>query len=95
MRGTRGMELGPRAKTGVYQPKRIEPLQRIFIEVKPLCLVIRTLIPIEPQPAQIVHEQLGPRTAAGTVVQILDAQHELATLAAKRKPCQKRSRDVP
>ena len=69
MRGTRGMKLGPRAKTGVYQPKRIEPLQRIFIEAKPLGLVIRTLIPIEPQPAQIVHKQLGPRTAAGTVVQ--------------------------
>ncbi len=77
-RRTHGMELGPRAKTGVYQPKRIESLQRVFIAVKPLCLVIRTLIPIEPQPAQIVHEQLGPRTAAGTVVQILDAQHELA-----------------
>ena len=88
------MELRPRAKARVHKAHVVEPPHRVGIQIDPIGLIIWALIPVKAQPTQIVHEQRVPRTTAGPVVQVLDAQHKLAALAANRQPRQQGRKDV-
>ncbi len=75
-------------KARVHKAHVVELPHRVGIQIDPIGLIIWALIPVKAQPAQIVHEQCVPRSAAGPIVQVLDAQYKLAALAANRQPRQ-------
>ena len=49
-------------------------------------LIVGAFVPLEPQPGQVVNQLSGKFRALAAIVQVLDAQHDAAALAAGRKP---------
>ena len=49
-------------------------------------LVVGAFVPLESQPGQVVNQLSGKFRALAAIVQVLDAQHDAAALAAGRKP---------
>lgn len=49
-------------------------------------LVVGAFVPFEPQPSQVVNQLGGKLRPLTAIVQVLDAQHDAAALAAGRKP---------
>ena len=60
--------------------------QGVLVQIQAIVLVVGAFVPLEPQPGQIVNQLSGKFRALAAIVQVLDAQHDAAALAAGRKP---------
>ena len=61
-------------------------VQGVLVQVQAIVLVVGAFVPLETQPGQVV-DQLGRKFGTlAAIVQVLDAQHDTAALAAGRKP---------
>ena len=49
-------------------------------------LIVGAFVPLEPQPGQVVNQLNGKLRSLAAIVDVLDAQHDAAALAAGRKP---------
>lgn len=60
--------------------------QGALVQVEAIVLVVGAFVPLESQPGQVVNQLSGKFRALAAIVQVLDAQHDAAALAAGRKP---------
>lgn len=81
-----GVELGARAKAGIGEAGVLQLVQGALVQVEAIVLVVGAFVPLESQPGQVVDQLGGKLGALAAVVQVLDAQHDAAALAAGRKP---------
>ena len=86
-----------RALVLVGVPVGEQLLDRLGVRGRPLGLRERPLVPVELEPAQRVEDLLDVLRGGALAVGVLDAQHELAALAARQQPvvqCRPRAADV-
>ncbi len=86
VRRARSVELGTRAKAGVGEAGVLQLAQGALVQVEAIVLVVGAFVPLESQPGQVVNQLSGKFRALAAIVQVLDAQHDVAALAAGRKP---------
>ena len=61
-------------------------MQGVLVQVEAIVLVVGAFVPFESQPGQVVNQLSGKLRSLAAIVQVLDAQHDAAALAAGRKP---------
>ena len=87
VRRARGVEFGTRAKTGIGEAGVLQLAQGVLVQIQAIVLVVGAFVPLQSQPGQVVNQLSGKFRALAAIVQVLDAQHDAAVLAAGRKPC--------
>ena len=68
------MELRASAKARVRESLGCQLLNRLLVEGRALALKVRALVPGEPEPLEVAHEELGHLATLGPRVKVLDAQ---------------------
>ena len=86
VRRARGVEFGTRAKTGIGEAGVLQLTQGVLVQIQAIVLVVGAFVPLQSQPGQVVNQLSGKFRALAAIVQVLDAQHDAAALAAGRKP---------
>ena len=94
VRSRSGMQVGSRAKAGIYQPLFIQSL-----ECRPVCLVaivlkIRAFIPGKAQRFEITLHGVDELWLAAFPVEVFNAQHHSAALRFRYKPCHQGREDI-
>ena len=74
--GDLGGDLGAGAEAGVAQAPHAQPVERIGVKRQALGLEDDLLVPVYPEPAQILEDALDMFGATAGRVDILDAQQE-------------------
>ena len=60
-----------------------QPLDLLTVQVQPLALAVRALVPVQPEPAQSLDDRRLRLAARPRTVRVLDPQHERAAAAAR------------
>ena len=94
MRRTRGVQRGPGAEARIKQPLFAQDLLVFFINRRPLGLIRHLAVPVETEPAQIVHNEIRVAARAAHRVKILDPQQERAVLMPCAQPRKQRAQHV-
>src|SRR6185369_3659372 len=82
-RGQRLRDFGARAEAGIGQPELTKFLQRSPIFVRPLRLDQNRLVPLDPEPAEVLIDAIDEFGLAARLVEIFDTQPELSAGLAR------------
>src|SRR5512138_823914 len=89
-RATPFLELAGRAEATVRTPALQQHVSIRDVTLEPVRLVIRALVPREPEPRHALQDGRRMRVTGPLAVRILDAQHEHAAMAARKQPVEQR-----
>ena len=73
----------------------VRPLDCRGIELAALALEVRPLVPVEPQPVEVLHEELRVLAALCARVEVLDAHDHAAACGAHGKPGHEARKGIP
>src|SRR5262249_21655105 len=80
------LDLLARAIAVVGEPIGVETLGGVAVQPRSLALEVRTLIPLGADPAQGVHDPVGPFGPVAFGVGVLDAQDQRAAMLRRENP---------
>ena len=89
-----GVELGARAEAGVGEAVRVKLGGRLPVQVEAIMLVDGALVPIEPEPSEVVYNLLRAFGVAASRIEVFDAQDHTTVLGAHGKPGYQRREDI-
>ena len=88
------MQLSPRAKARIGESVFVQLPKRLHVNLSAFALVVRTLVPVKPQPAQVVEQQLRRVGSVAAWIEVLYAKHHPPACRPRAQPCHERGKHV-